>query len=376
MESHLHGIVLLSAFAIAAVMGAVMNKTHFCTMGGVSDWVNIGDTGRMRAWVFAMAVALASVLALEAAGAVDLDKEVFPPYRTGAFGWLRYIVGGLFFGIGMTLASGCGTRTMVRIGGGNAKSVVVLVFGALAAFAMMWTRLWAEAFQPWIQPTTVSLPRHGVASQELSTVLAGLFGAQTTPLLHLMVGAAVVAGMLWFVWKSVDFRGSRDNILGGAVVGLAVAAGWWLTGGPVGRSWKEFANFNMDVLPMRVQTQSYTFVSPMGDALHYLLNPANFSLVTFGVAGMTGVIVGSLVWALATRTFRVEWFASWGDFGNHALGGVLMGMGGVLAMGCTIGQAVTGVSTLAIGSMLTFFSIVIGSVGTMKYQYWRISREA
>ena len=376
MESHLHGIVLLSAFAIAAVMGAVMNKTHFCTMGAVSDWVNIGDTGRMRAWVFAMAVALASALALEAAGAVDLDKEVFPPYRTGAFAWLRYIVGGLFFGIGMTLASGCGTRTMVRIGGGNAKSVVVLVFGALAAFAMMWTPLWAEAFQPWIQPTTVNLPRHGVASQELSAVFAGMFGAQSTPLLHLAVGAAVVAGMLWFVWKSVDFRGSRDNILGGAVVGLAVAAGWWLTGGPVGRSWKEFANFNMDVLPVRVQTQSYTFVSPMGDALHYLLNPANFSLVTFGVAGMGGVIVGSLAWALATRTFRVEWFASWGDFGNHALGGVLMGMGGVLAMGCTIGQAVTGVSTLAIGSMLTFFSIVAGSVVTMRYQYWRITREA
>jgi uncharacterized membrane protein YedE/YeeE len=376
MESHVHELVLLAAFAIAAVMGAVMNKTHFCTMGGVSDWVNIGDTGRMRAWVFAMAVALACALALEAAGTVDLDKEVFPPYRTGAFAWLRYIVGGLFFGIGMTLASGCGTRTMVRIGGGNAKSVVVLVFGALAAFAMMWTPLWAKAFQPWIQPTTVSLPRHGVASQELSAVLAGMFGTQTTPMLHLGVGAAVVAGMLWFVWKSVDFRGSRDNILGGAVVGLAVAAGWWLTAGPVGRSWKEFANFNMDVPPLRVQTQSYTFVSPMGDALHYLLNPANFSLVTFGVAGMLGVIAGSLAWALATRTFRVEWFASWGDFGNHAAGGVLMGVGGVLAMGCTIGQAVTGVSTLAVGSMLAFFSIVIGSAGTMKYQYWRISREA
>ncbi|HZM44748.1 MAG TPA: YeeE/YedE family protein [Burkholderiales bacterium] len=376
MESHIHAIVLLSAFAIAAIMGAVMNKTHFCTMGAVSDWVNIGDTGRMRAWVFAMAVALAGALALEATGTVNLDKEVFPPYRNGAFAWLRYLVGGLFFGIGMTLASGCGTRTMVRIGGGNAKSLVVLAFGALAAYWMMWTPLWAKAFHPWIQPATVSLPRHGVASQELSAVLAAMFGAQATPTLHLVVGAAVVAGMLWFVWKSVDFRGSRDNILGGAVVGLAVAAGWWLTGGPVGKSWKEFVNFNLDVMPVRVQTQSYTYVSPMGDALHYLLDPANFSLVTFGVAGMAGVIAGSLVWAIATRTFRVEWFASWGDFGHHAVGGVLMGVGGVLALGCTIGQAVTGVSTLAIGSMLTFFSIVIGSVGTMKYQYWRISREA
>src|SRR5215510_14873332 len=121
MFGNTHLVVLLSAFAIAVVMGAVMNKTHFCTMGGVSDWVNMGDTGRMRAWVFAMAVALAGVLVLDATGTVSLDSDVFPPYRTGGFPWVRYLAGGLLFGIGMTLASGCGTRTMVRIGGGNAK---------------------------------------------------------------------------------------------------------------------------------------------------------------------------------------------------------------------------------------------------------------
>ena len=376
MFSNIHTVILLSAFAIALVMGAVMNKTHFCTMGGVSDWVNMGDTGRMRSWVFAMAVALAGTLVLEATGTVNLDSDVFPPYRTGGFPWVRYLAGGLLFGVGMTLASGCGTRTMVRIGGGNAKSLVVLAFGAIAAYLMMWTPLWAKAFHPWVTATTMSLTRHGMASQELSAVLAGMFGAQSTPTLHLVVGAAVVAGMLAFVWRSADFRGSRDNILGGAVVGLAVTAGWWLTGGPLGQSWREFTNFNMQVLPIRVQTQSYTYVSPMGDAVHYLLAPANFSLLTFGIAGMLGVIAGSLAWALATRSFRLEWFATWGDFANHAAGGALLGVGGVLAMGCTIGQAVTGLSTLAIGSILVFFSIVIGSALTMKYQYWRITREA
>jgi uncharacterized membrane protein YedE/YeeE len=376
MLSNVHAVILVSTFAIAIVMGAVMNKTHFCTMGGVSDWVNIGDTGRMRAWVFAMAVALAGALVLEATGTVDLGREVFPPYRSAGFAWLRYILGGLLFGIGMTLASGCGTRTMVRIGGGNAKSLVVLVVAAIAAYWMMWTPLWVNAFHPWLAPTIVDLQRHGVPSQELSAVLAGMFGAKTSPELHLWIGAAVVAGLLWFVWKSADFRGSRDHILGGAVVGLGVAAGWWLTGGPLGQTWKEYANFNLNVLPIRMQTQSYTNVSPMGDAVHYLLAPSNFSLVTFGMAGMAGVIVGSLVWALASRTFRVEWFASWGDFGHHALGGALMGVGGVLALGCTIGQAITGISTLAIGSVVTFFSIVIGSVVALKYQYWRISREA
>jgi uncharacterized membrane protein YedE/YeeE len=172
----------------------------------------------------------------------------------------------------------------------------------------------------------------------------------------------------------VDFRGSRDNILGGAVVGLAVLAGWWLTGGPLGQRWKEYAEM-ATMIPGRVQTQSYTYVSPMGDTLRYLMDPSNFSLVTFGVVALAGVIAGAHAWALATRNFRVEWFASWEDFANHAVGGLLMGAGGVIAMGCTVGQAITGMSTLAIGSIITFFCIVIGSAGTMKYHYWRIERE-
>src|SRR5688572_5408477 len=225
MEFTIHHAVLLAVFAIAAIMGGVMHKTHFCTMGAVSDWVNIGDTGRMRAWVFSMAVALAGVLILEAAGTVNLYGDTFPPYRTPNFAWLRYILGGLMFGIGMTLASGCGSRTMVRIGGGNAKSLIVLACGAIAAYLLMWTPLFEKAFMPWIRPTTVLLAAHGVADQELSTVLAAMFGMKTAPAWHLAAGGAVLAGMLWFVWKSADFRGNRDHVLGGAVVGLAIFAG-------------------------------------------------------------------------------------------------------------------------------------------------------
>jgi hypothetical protein len=129
-------------------------------------------------------------------------------------------------------------------------------------------------------------------------------------------------------------------------------------------------------VPSRVQTQSFTFISPMGDTARYLLSPSNLSLINFGVVALAGVILGSSLQALLTRQFRIEWFASWQDFGNHALGGALMGIGGVLAMGCTIGQAITGVSTLAVGSILAFLAIVIGASGTMKYQYWRMTQEA
>jgi len=375
MELTIHNQVLTAVFVIAVILGAVTSKTNFCAMGAVSDWVNIGDTGRMRAWVFSMAVALAGVIALEATGVINLSNETFPPYRTANFAWIRYLLGGFMFGVGMTLASGCGNRTLVRIGGGNLKSLIVLVIFAISAYLMMWTPLFEKAFLPWVSATTINLQQYGVANQELGTILAGMFGMPMSKHLNLAVAAAVAVGMLVFVFKSVDFRASPDNILGGAVMGLAIVAGWYITGGSIGAAWKEYAELATEI-PSRVQTQSFTFVSPMGDTARYLFDPANFSLVSFGVMALAGVILGASLHAIVSGSFRIEWFASWKDFAHHAAGGALMGIGGVLSLGCTIGQAITGVSTLAIGSILTFLAIVIGAAGTMKYQYWRITREA
>lgn len=375
MEFNIHNQVLAAIFVVAVVLGAVTSKTGFCAMGAVSDWVNIGDTGRMRAWVFAMAVALAGVIALEGAGVINLYGETFPPYRTANFAWVRYLLGGVMFGIGMTLASGCGNRTLVRIGGGNLKSLVVLVIFSICAYLMLWTPLYENAFLPWVSATTINLAQYGVPNQQVGTILAGMVGLEASRGFNLAVAVLAVIGMLVFVFGSVDFRGSLDNVLGGAVMGLAIIAGWYITGGSIGAAWKEFAELATEV-PIRVQTQSFTFVSPMGDAARYLLDPAKLWLVSFGVMALAGVILGSSLHAIFSKSFRIEWFASWKDFGNHAVGGALMGIGGVLSMGCTIGQAITGVSTLAIGSILTFLAIVIGSAGTMKYQYWRITREA
>ena len=374
MEFTVHHQVLASVFTIAVIMGAVVNKTHFCTMGAVSDWINIGDTGRMRAWVFAMVVALLGVIALEFSGTVNLSGETFPPYRSSNFAWPRYVLGGLLFGLGMVLASGCGNKTLVRVGSGNLKSLVVLLIGMVASYLMLWSPLYEKAFLPWLQPATINLARYGMPTQQAGDVIAGLLGQASSKTNNMAVALMFAAGMLIFVFRSKDFRSSFDNILGGAVVGLAIVAGWYLTGGPLGQSWKDYAEMATDI-PSRVQVQSYTFVSPMGDTVRYLLDPAKFSLINFGVVALVGVIAGSFIYAVFTKTFRVEWFASAGDFVNHAIGGALMGIGGVLAMGCTVGQAITGMSTLAVGSMLTFAAIVAGAVATMKYQYWRMMRE-
>lgn len=375
MEFNVHHQVLVAVFVIAMALGAIVNKTNFCTMGAVSDWINIGDTGRMRAWLFAMAIAITGVLVMETAGLINLSGETFPPYRTANFSWLRYLVGGALFGIGMTLASGCGNKTLVRVGAGNLKSLMVLVIASVMAYLMMWTSFYEKGFHPWVSATAIDLAQHGVNTQQLGAVIAGLSGLPFSPALHAVTGAVLALGLFIYVFRSVDFRGSVDNLLGGAAVGFAVLAGWYLTGGSLGQAWKEYAEFASQV-PSRVQVQSYTFISPMGDSVRYLLSPDNTALINFGVVALAGVIAGSFIYALITKSFRIEWFVSLKDFISHAAGGVLMGVGGVLSMGCTVGQAITGMSTLALGSLLTFFAIVIGAAATMKYQYWRMLQEA
>ncbi len=380
MEFNIHWQILTIVFGIAVIMGAVANKTNFCTMGAVSDLVNMGDSGRLRAWLFAMTVALIGVLAMEATGVVTLPGDTFPPYRTANFSWLRYALGGLLFGIGMTLGSGCGNKTFVRIGGGNLKSLVLLVgFAAPAAYLMLWGSIgeagfFDTVFNSWIQPTAISLQNYGIQSQELGAIVAGIVGAQNAAAFHLVVGAIVAVAMLAFIFKSAEFRGSFDNILGGAIIGLAVVAGWWISGGSLGKEWLDWAQLEPEA-PSRVAVQSYTFISPMGDAARYALTPKNLQLVNFGIMALVGVIVGSFLYAIVTRKFRIEWFVNFKDFLAHAVGGVLMGVGGVLSMGCTIGQGVTGISTLALGSILTFAFIVFGSALTMKVQYYMLDEK-
>ncbi|MEJ2106440.1 MAG: YeeE/YedE thiosulfate transporter family protein [Acidiferrobacteraceae bacterium] len=214
-----HHEVLLIVFLTAVVLGAVANKTNFCTMGAVSDWVNMGDTGRLRAWIFAIAIAMAGVLLLESTGVIKIPigSGTFPPYRTPNFAWLRYVLGGFLFGIGMTLGSGCGNKTLIRVGAGNIKSLVVLVFAAAVAYAMLWTDFFGLYIFPAVQATTIDLARHGIDSQQLGTLVGGLFGASAS-------GTLNVVGDRWFPGGALDrgrpVLGRTAQPRGGAVVYL------------------------------------------------------------------------------------------------------------------------------------------------------------
>jgi uncharacterized membrane protein YedE/YeeE len=388
-ESFFEGqsVLLWSTFVIALVMGAAVNKTNFCTMGAVSDMVNMNDMGRMRAWFFAIAVAMIGVALLESMGLARPDAA-FPPYRAGQLIWAENILGGLMFGVGMTLASGCGNKMMIRIGGGNLKSIVVLLVVSVIAYFMINPfpgsdqTLMSVLFYDWIRPLAISFS----GKQDLGSLVAG----ENAGTARLVIGLLLAALILVYVFRSSEFRGSLDNVLGGLVVGIAVVAAWYMSSnigidvdGDVKslsgyvQEWDFLADSSkgkpVDSRPL--SPQSFTFINPTGQALGYAASGFKPTMLTFGIMALAGVICGSLLWSLISRSFRIEWFVDFKDFLNHLVGAILMGFGGVLAMGCTIGQGVTGVSTLAIGSFLSFGAIVLGSGLTMKVQYYKLVYE-
>ena len=379
MELTIHQEILLYGFILAIILGAFVNKTNFCTMGAVSDWVNMGDTGRLRSWLFAIAIAMGGLIILESSGLVDLDsyelKDLRPPYRMANFEWLRYIMGGVMFGIGMTLASGCGNKTLIRVGGGNLKSIVVLIIASYFAYLMAKTNFYGDVFYVWLNPLSIDLSTYGISGQDLGRLITSSTGAEDAINVRAIVGGIIVFVLMVFIWKSEEFRSNFDNILGGLVVGLCVVAAWYLTGGEMGQEWLEDSSM-MDVPPRGVGAQSFTFTSPMADTWDYMLHLKDLSFITFGVIALAGVITGSFLYSVIFRKFRIEWFQSLNDFLAHAIGGVLMGIGGVLALGCTIGQGVTGFSTMAVGSMMAFASLVFGCALTMKIQYYKMVYEA
>jgi hypothetical protein len=359
--------VLGGSFALAFLFGAVGNRTNFCTMGAVSDWVNMGDTGRMRMWLLAIGVAILGASSLHLAGVVDLAKSIYPGPN---FTWLSYLVGGFLFGVGMTLGSGCGSKTLIRIGAGNLKSVVVFLVAGIAAY--MTLRGLFGAFRVGVlEKASITL----ATGQDLPSLISG-FSGFSRKTLTVGLAALIGGGFIAWAYSSRDFRANPDCTLGGVVTGLVVVGGWYVSG-RLGYLAEDPSTLQEAFVATNTgRMEAFSFVAPLAFSLEYLMLWTDKSkIVTFGIASTAGVIAGSLAYALLSKTFRWEGFRDAEDTGMHILGGVLMGFGGITALGCTIGQGISGFSTLALGSILTFAAIIAGAAATMKWQYWRMTRE-
>jgi hypothetical protein len=229
-------------------------------------------------------------------------------------------------------------------------------------------------FLQWMSPVSIDFTELGIYSQDVGSVLSGLAGVDPEPI-NLFISALILGGMM-LVWvlRSRDFRSDRELVLAGSVIGTLVVIAWYITAGPMGIELLEELDF-MDDRPYAAGAQSFSFIAPSAHTAQYIYQSFSPVYLSIGVITMLGVIVGSFLYTVIFRTVRLEWFISWTDFSMHAIGAVLMGIGGVLAMGCTIGQGISGVSTMALGSLVTLISIIGGSAMTMKYQYYLMMRE-
>jgi uncharacterized membrane protein YedE/YeeE len=357
--------VLWAAFFVAAAFGALVQRTGFCTMGAVSDVVTMGDWTRMRQWGLAGGVAMAGFGLLAWGGAIDPAKVL---YASNRLIWLSALVGGLIFGFGMVLASGCVSKTLTRIGGGNLKSLVVALVVGIAAFATLkgLTAVWRTASVDRVAielPTSASLPAWASAATGVSAPLAGL-------MLGLILGGAL---MLWAL-ADREFR-SANNLVAGFGVGAAVLAMWWVSG-HLGFVVEHPQTLEAAyVATNSTRAESLSFVAPVAYTLDWLMFYSDRSkLLSIGIVTVLGVIAGSAVVSVAQGSFRWEGFGNTEDVAHHLVGALLMGVGGVTAMGCSIGQGVSGVSTLSATSFIAVAAMIAGASAGLRYQTWRLER--
>lgn len=363
----LHAMVVWSIFALGLVLGAVMNRTNFCTMGAISDIQNMGEWTRMRMWLCAIGVAIVGAQLLDAAGLIDVTKSI---YAAPAFTWLSYLVGGFLFGFGMVLASGCGSKTLVRIGGGSLKGVVTFLALGLAAYMTL------KGVFGVVRVATVDTVSARLApGQDLPRLLAG-GDAGAVDTLRIALGLAIGGALIAFAFAGREFR-RFDNVLGGVATGAVIVAAWYVSAhlGYVAEDPRTLEEAFIATNSGRAE--SFSFVSPVAYTLELLMFWSDASKhVTVGIAAVLGMIAGSFLYAVAARRFRWEGLHGAEDTANHLVGGALMGVGGVTALGCTIGQGLSGVSTLSLGSFLALAAIIAGAVTAMRYQVWRVERMA
>ncbi|WP_440638510.1 YeeE/YedE family protein [Bradyrhizobium sp. PUT101] len=335
-------LVILAGLVIGLVYGAVGLLSGFCLMSSMRGFLAEGDGRLARSYALAIAVAIAASQFLAGNGMVDLGKSI---YLQQSFSVPVLFLGGLLFGYGMVLSNGCGSRALVLLGRGNLRSFVVVIVLAIAA-QMTLKGLIAPARIALVQASQTT-----VSANSLPSVLVML--GLTESLSRALAAAATVVALILFAFAHSAFRRSPGQIAAGVIVGLLVAGGWYVTG------YLGADDFNP------VPVTSLTFIAPIADALQYAMLSTGLTL-NFGIATVAGVFAGSLATALATGRFKLEGYSSPRHMLRSGGGAALMGIGGVMAFGCSIGQGLTGVSTLALGSFVALAGILLGTTAGLR----------
>ena len=329
-------VAFACGLAAGAVLGVAGRAGRFCTLAMLEDAFFGSDFRRLKSFALAASVALLATQALAAFGIVDLSRSI---YLTASIGLGGAIIGGLMFGVGMALVGTCGFGTLVRVGGGDLRAIVVFLVLGLSALATM-RGITGMLRLKLIEPLSLRLPE---GSTQTLTSLLGAGGAMRAILV------VAIAAALAF-WALADGRLIRSPRLlsSGLAVGATIAFGWFATG------WLADDEFD----PARVA--SLTFVAPLGDAILYI---ATFSgaRLNFGIGSVAGVVAGSFAAAMLARGFRWEACDDARELKRHMTGALLMGIGGIMSLGCTVGQGLSAFSTLAVSAPVTMVAIACGA---------------
>jgi len=351
-------LIAILGLAIGVALGFVARWTRFCTLSALETAL-LGDNWlQLRMWVMAIGVAILGTSLLVYFELIDLGETV---HYLPRFAIAGPVLGGLLFGLGMAAVGTCGFGSVLRAGGGDLRGLVTVLVIGVTGYATIRGFL-AIPRLTLVEPISIPL-----AEGENATLPSLIAKATGLAVGDLAFPVALITAATILVWclSSRSFRHSVPMLTGGTVVGLLVVAGWFVTG--------YLGNDEFDPQPV----ESLSFVSATGDTMIYLMTYTG-STVGFGVGLFFGTLVGSFLAALFKSELRLEGFDETREMRRHIGGAVLMGVGGVLSMGCSVGQGLTGVSTLALPSFLALFSMWAGAaIGLhILIHGWTFSSEA
>lgn len=315
------------------LLGLAARLGQFCTLGAIESAIYGGDQKRLRMWGVTLGIAIFGTFLISALGLVDLSQTI---YHTRQWNPFASIAGGLIFGYGMAYAGNCGFGALARFGGGDLRAMVVLVVMAVTGYMTIGGPL---------ARLRVYLFPGGEASEAQS--IAQLL-SDITSLPQLVIASVISLGFVAWGLAYKDLRQAPHMLFWSAMAGLAIVSAW------LGTAYVSDLSFG------EVGLRGHTFTAPLGQTLIFLMTSSAGGL-NFAVGSVVGVLGGAFIGSLFKGHFRWEACEDPRELGRQVLGAAMMGIGGVVALGCSVGQGLSAFSALAYSAPVTLACIVLGA---------------
>ncbi len=317
------------------MLGLAARMGRFCTLGAIEDYLYGNSQTRLRMWGLSIGIAMFAVFGSMATGLFDPTRTA---YLSQHWNPLNSIIGGVMFGYGMALSGNCGYGALARLGGGDLRSFVIVLVAGISAFVVM--------SGPLAVVRVMIFPVVEITDQAIPSIAYLL--ADALPLSVSMIGLAIAVLITLATLSGDQFHREGKAIFWSIVVGVAIASGW------AGTQWIADHGF------ASADIRSHTFVAPVGDSIIYAMNGSALGL-NFAIGSVAGVLAGAFLGSMVKGHFRWEACDDPRELRRQIIGAAIMGVGAILAFGCSVGQGITAFSLLAYSGPVTFAAIFLGA---------------